>query len=193
MSVNLLKKLFYLCALFFVTAVNADEQIEFDINGLKIGDKLTEDFYNNYCPKKDGKTEELECKQELKINEIQVTALYFYYDATLISILLTYRSNLYNDLVKSYTKKFKHSPHKKIKELITLATGEKYSNEKASWVTTSGNLIIEKYGNNFSTGYVRLESNEYIKYLEEKKSSLTDSEIKKIFKKLKKYFKDFFN
>lgn len=167
--------------LFFATTVNAIEQIDFDINGLKVGDKLTEEFFNNYCSKEDRKKKEIECKQELKINEIPVTAIYFYYDSSLISILLTYKSDLYHDLVKAYTIKFKHDPHKNIEEPINLRTGVQYTNKKVLWITTSGNFIIEKYSNNFNKGNAHLDSNKYIQYLAKKKSKRNDNRRYKIF------------
>ena len=184
MNFTLLKSLFFLFIFFFAADVNAIEKIEFDINGLKIGDKLTDEFFNNYCSKKNRGKKEIECKQKLKIDEIPVTAIYFYYDFSLISVLLTYNSDLYDDLVKAYKIKFRHFPDKNIEEPINLRTGVQYTNQKVLWVTTSGDFIIEKYSNSFHDGNAYLKSNEYVKYLEKKKNDSNDGILKRIFSKI---------
>lgn len=170
--------------LFFLIAasnVNAIEQIDFELNGLKVGDKLTEQFKKKYCPKKSEGKKELECKKELTINGVDVSARFFFNDLSLITVSLTYDSKTYPDLVKAYSKSFSRGPHKNIKEAIDIGTGKKYTNEKVLWKTNSGDFTIEKYGSNLTRGYAYLNSPEYIQYLETKEKPADVGTIRNIF------------
>jgi hypothetical protein len=190
----LFKNLLILSVLFFASSANAIEQteldiieldiIEFEINGLKVGDKLTEDFFDNYCAKRDKGKKEIECKRKQNINGVQVSVLYLFYDSSFATVSLSYKSQMYDELVKAYSRKFSHSPHKIIEEPIILRTGVEYTNEKVLWATAAGDFYIEKYGNNFERGYAHLDSHEYIKYVAKKKSERSSSNIGKIFRGL---------
>lgn len=175
------KKLVFLSFLFYAFNANAIEQINFDIDGLKVGNKLTQEFASNYCPQKSKEEIELECKRKLNIGGVNVSALYFFYNLSLVSVSLSFESNAYHDLVKAYSRKFLHKPHKDIREAIDLNTGEQYTNNKVLWVTDSGSFFIEKYGNNFTRGYAYLNSPEYIEYVEEKKAQRGKGTIRRIF------------
>lgn len=190
----LFKNLFILPVLFFASSVNAIEQIEpdiidldiieFEINGLKVGDKLTSEFFDDNCSKKDKGKIEIECKRKQDIDGVQVSVLYLFYDSSLATVSFRYKSEMYPELVKAYSKKFSHLPHKIIEEPIILSTGEEYTNEKVLWATASGDYYIEKYGNNFNQGYAHLDSHKYLQYVAEKKSERNDSNIGKIFRGL---------
>lgn len=176
--------LFYSCVSFSGEPGSAslNKQLEFDINSMKIGDKLTEEFFNKYCPPLSKDNAEIECKQNFKLNEIKLSIRYFFYNAKLITISFVYPSSKYNDLIKTYTEKFSESPHNTKEESVLLSTGVEYTNQKASWNTISGEFVIEKYWNNFKKGYAHLLSTEYEKY-KIKKSEGNNNEgiFKKIF------------
>jgi hypothetical protein len=181
--VILLKTSFYLSCLFFFVSVSAAEKIGFDIDGLKIGDVFTEAFFENYCPKNAKDKKEIQCKRELTVGGVPVVALYLFYDSELISVSLSYETEQYPALVKAYSNKFAHPPHKKVEESIILTTGEKHSNEKVIWTTVNGDFTVEKYGNNFTRGYAHLNTHEYKKYVDDKKAEARgeDGFMKKIF------------
>ena len=179
-----LKKLCFLSILFYASSANAIKQFEFDLNGLRVGDKLTEEFFINYCPKKDKGKKEVECKGKQDIDGVQVSVLYLFYDSSLVTVSFSFKSQMYRKLVKAYSKKFSDISHEDIEEPIKLRSGVEYTNKKALWVTTSGNFIIEKYRNSFSNGYAHLDSHEYNSYVATKKSERNDGNSKKIFREL---------
>ena len=117
---NLLKIPFYIFLLFYCSSAIAAEKIEFDIDGLKIGDEFTEEFFESYCPKKAKDKKELQCKRELTVGGVPVVALYLFNDSELISISLSYETEQYPALVKAYSNKFDQPPHKKVEESVML-------------------------------------------------------------------------
>ena len=181
-----IKCLFLVLWVFFTVNVSAKEEIDFNVDGLRVGDKLNEEFEKSYCLKKRKIKKEIECKKKIKINEIDVMARYFFYDSSLVTISLIYDARFYNDLVKSYANKFSRRPHENIREEIYLDENEKYTNEKVLWKTHSGDFAIEKYWNNFTKGYAYLESPEYLKYRKRKENEINGGIMKKVFG-------DFFN
>ena len=180
------KRLFLVIFLLSSVNVNAKEEVEFDINGVRVGDKLNEEFEKRHCLEKQKIKKEVECKNKTRVNGVDVTARYFFYDSSLLTISLIYDSRFYNELVKSYSNKFSRRPHENIKEVIYHGEGERHTNKKVLWRTHSGNFAIEKYWNNFTKGYAYLESPEYIKYKQRKKDEVNGGIMKKIFG-------DFFN
>jgi hypothetical protein len=156
------------------------KQVEFDINGIKIGDELTEKFFNKYCFSELKDSDSIECKQRIKFNDVTLSVLYFFYDAKLLAISITYPSSQYKTLVDSYKKKFTISPFKQ-SEPILVSTDEKYINEKSSWNTTSGEFVVERYGNSLKKGIAYLMSDEYEKYVIKKKEEINPGIFRKIF------------
>jgi hypothetical protein len=156
------------------------KQIEFDIDGLMLGDELTETFFNQYCPSRSKGKNSIECKRSLKLNGIKLSVLYFFHDHRLLAISISYLSSEYRALIKTYKRKFSQSPSN-VEEPILLSTGVEYTNIKSSWSTTSGEFVIEKYGNNFKKGIAYLLSDKYEKYKEKKKEEMSPGFIKKIF------------
>jgi hypothetical protein len=174
----------FLAALFLATSVNAIENIEFNIGGLTIGDKLTGEFSDKYCPKRNKEKKEIECKRVLDIDRIKINVLYLFYESSLVAVSFSYDAQLYRDLVKAYSKKLSHNPHESIEEPINLRTGVEYTNKKKLWHTASGDFFIENYGNNFTRGHAHIHSHEYFKYRSDKKDQINEGEIKKLLGKI---------
>lgn len=170
--------------LFYAGNIFAIEPVKFEVAGLEIGDELTNDFYQQYCLTQANRNKEIECKRKLKMSGVSVLALYLFYDSSLIAVSFSYDSHVYVDLVKAFSKKLSHFPSKKLYETVSLNTGAQYINEKNVWHTTSGDFILEKYGNNLTKGYAHINSQEYLNYLAEKKSEVVDGEIKRLLKKI---------
>ncbi len=174
--------LFYSCAVFSGVPDSSTivKQLEFDINGMKLDDKLTTEFFNKYCPSREKGNSEIECKQSLKLKGVKLSILYFFYDAKLLAISFYYPSSKYSDLIEIYTRKFSQLPENK-EEPILLSTGVKYTNKKASWNTTSGEFVIEQYWNSFKKGSAHLLSAEYEKYKIKKSKIDEESILEQIF------------
>jgi hypothetical protein len=175
--------LFYSCTAFSGTPDSStlDKPLKFDLNGVKPGDKLTEEFFNKHCPSRLKGSSEIECKQRLELNGIKISILYFFYDEKLLAISFNYPSLQYDDLIRTYTRKFSRPPHNKKEDPILLSTGVKYTNKKASWNTASGEFVIEQYWNGFNKGSAHLLSLEYEKYKIRKSKESTEGVIEKIF------------
>jgi len=165
----------------FSMASDAAEQIKFDINGVELGDKLSEVFFNKYCPPKYKGKSEIECKQNISLDGINLSIIYFYYDAKLLAISIDYPSSQYGNLIKTYTRKFDKSPHDNKQEAILISTGEEYTNELSSWKTMSGEFVIEKYGNNFKRGTAYLLSYAYEDYKIKKSEAIDSGFLDKLF------------
>jgi hypothetical protein len=165
----------------FSMASDAAEQIKFDINGIELGDKLSEVFFNKYCPSKYKGKSEIECKQKISLDGINLSIIYFYYDAKLLAISIDYPSFQYGDLIKTYTRKFNKSPHNNKQEAILISTGEEYTNKQSSWKTMSGEFVIEKYGNNFKRGIAYLSSFDYEEYKIKKNEAINPEFLDKLF------------
>ncbi|MFT5451821.1 MAG: hypothetical protein ACI9N9_001307, partial [Enterobacterales bacterium] len=163
-----LKNVLYLSVFLISANVNASEKPEFDIDGLKIGDKLTEEFSGKYCPIKNNGSKEIECKRKYDINGIPVSVLYLFYGDSLVTVSLSFESKVYSKLVRAYQNKYLDSPYEQFKEPILLGNGEEFTNEKALWSTTAGDFVVEKYGHNFTEGYAHLDSHKYSKYINKK-------------------------
>ncbi len=175
--------LFYSCASFSVAQDSSilDKQPDFDINGMKLGDKLTVAFFNKHCSSANIDNAEIECKQKIKLNGIKLSILYFFHNGKLIALSFNYPSSKYSDLIDVYTKKFELSPHSNTEEPILLSTGAKYTNKKVSWNTASGEFVIQQYWNNLKKGSAHLSSTEYDKYKLSKSEKFNEGIIEKIF------------
>ncbi|MEQ1837543.1 MAG: hypothetical protein ABL858_04265 [Candidatus Nitrotoga sp.] len=156
-------------AIFIMHSAVAGEMIAFDMGGMRIGDKLTEEFVYSHCPAKDkGKAERL-CHKSITMEGGDVFVMYYFDDFKLIGVSLSYESSIFGDIVAAYANKFGQLPHEEKEEPVTTKAGVKYVNEVKSWNTDSGVFIIEKYGSYIDKGYAYLRSKEYEKYLLKKK------------------------
>ncbi len=164
----------------FSAVADSSRQKEFDINGMKIGDKLTEEFFAQHCPSKSKDSKVVECKQKTELSGVQLSILYFFYDARLLAISMAYPSSHYKTLKKTYTKKFSTSPFSK-NEPILVGNSVEFTNKKSSWNTISGKFVIEKYGTGFTKGIAYLKSDEYERYVVKKKEDVSPGIFKKIF------------
>jgi len=156
------------------------KQVEFDINGNKVGDKLTKEFFNQYCPSESKDKEYIECKETIELNGVKLSILYFFYDTKLLAISMSYPSSQYDLLINTYTKKFSTSAFSK-DEPILVANSVEFTNKKSSWNTISGKFVIEKYGTGFTKGIAYLKSDGYEQYVVKKKEEIEPGIIEKIF------------
>lgn len=165
----IVRVLFLISALCSFSAISA-EPIPFDIGGMKIGDKLTEEFAYSHCPAKDEGKAERTCHKSIKVEGADVFILYYFDEQKLISVSLSYKSEIFEEIVGVYTSKFGQPPHQEKKETVTTNAGVEYTNVIKSWNTTSGEFIVKKYGSGIDKGYAYLLSSEYEKYLIKKKN-----------------------
>ena len=179
-----LKNLLFLPMLLVSATVYASEKPEFDIDGLKIGDELTEEFSEQYCRNGDSEKREIECKRKQKIDGVDVSILYLFYDASLVTVSLSFDSKDFSKLVWVYRNKYLDSPYDQFEEPISLGDGMEYTNEKVLWSTNSGDFIIEKYGHNFIKGYAHLDSKKYNKYANKKKIQRNGGKLASLFSEL---------
>lgn len=179
-----LKNLLFLPVLLLSTTVYASEKPEFDIDGLKIGDDLTEEFSEQYCPNRNSVRKEIECKRSQNINGVPVSVLYLFYDASLVTVSLSFESKDFPKLVWAYRDKYLDFPYEEIKEPILLGDGVEYRNEKVLWSTTAGEFVIEKYGHNFTKGYAHLDSHEYSKYINKKVNQRSGGKLISLFSEI---------
>ena len=179
-----LKSLLFLTILLVSATVYASEKPEFDIDGLKIGDELTEEFSELYCRNKASGKREIECKQQLKIDGVPVSALYLFYDASLVTVSLSFESKVFSKLVRVYEDKYLDFPYNEVEEPVVLGDGAEYTNEKVLWATTSGNFVIEKYGHSLTKGYAHLDSQKYNKYVNKKKIQRSGGKLANLFSEL---------
>ncbi len=183
------KKLFYSCMLIFFcnasSAVtdpsNSIDPIVFDIDGVKIGDTLPDNFFNQYCHHAIKGNKEVECKKTIELNNIKLSILYFVYNEKLLAISINYPSSEYTALINTYTQIFSEKPHNKKEEPVLLSTGIEYTNKKTSWNTMSGEFVIEKYGTSFQKGIAYILSNEYEEYKAIKKEEINPGVMRKLF------------
>jgi hypothetical protein len=155
----------------------------FEINEMKIGDVLTEEFFAKNCPASLKDSAEIECKQKIKLDEISLSVLYFFYDKKLLAISFNFSSTNYNELIAIYTKRFQRSPQLSEK-LIVLNTGDEHINESAKWNMNAGEFVIEKYWNNLKKGSAQLVSSDYLKYKGDKSEVEEESFFKKVFRNM---------
>ncbi len=179
-----LEKLLLLPVLLVSATVYASEKPEFDINGLKIGDELTEEFSEQYCRNRNSEKREIECKRKQKIDGVPVSVLYLFYDASLVTVSLSFDSKAFRKLVSAYEDKYSGFPNDEIGEPMVLGDGVQYTNEKVLWATTSGNFVIEKYGHNLAEGYAHLDSQEYNKYTNKKKIQRNSGKLANLISEL---------
>jgi len=179
-----LKNLLFLPVLLVTATVSASEIPEFDIDGLNIGDGLTEEFSEQYCRNSDSGKREIECKRKHKIDGVPVSVLYLFYDASLVTVSLSFDSEAFPKLVRVYEDKYLGFPYAATEEPVVLGDEVKYTNKKVLWVTASGDFIIEKYGHNLTEGYAYLDSQRYNKYANKKKIQRNGGKLANLFSEL---------
>jgi hypothetical protein len=165
-------------------SIVSSRQVNFDIDGVKLGDKLKESFFSQYCPSMQSDSDEIECRNIIEMDGVKLSIVYFFYESRLLAITIKYPSQRYADLIKTYTTKFSQSPHNNQEESILLSTGIEYKNEKSSWNTISGKFVVEKYGSSLQKGVAYLFSREYERYKIKKVEEIKRSDqsfIRKIF------------
>ncbi len=180
----ILKNLLFLPILLVSATVYASEKPEFDIDGLKIGDELTEEFSEQYCRNGDSGKREIECKRNQDIDGVPVSVLYLFYDDSLVTVSLSFESKVFSRLVRTYRNKYADSPYEQFDEPILLGNGDEFTNEKVSWATREGDFVIEKYGHNFKQGYAHLDSHKYSKYINKKVNQRSGGKLISLFSEI---------
>lgn len=166
--------------------------VEFDIGGLKIGDEITkawtrgkvfdDERLRNKPKLTDGifLTYPLSCSETIACEGGEILVHYQIDERRLIGVSLAFKSDLFPLLVKTYSAKFETDPHEIIAEPVTTKLGARYENERATWQTTSGPFILEKYGSNVEEGFGSLLTPELAEY----RQSQDAADLKKLGKKL---------
>lgn len=157
--------------------------VKFEMSGMRIGDRLTQDFAYSNCPAKDAGKPEIMCHNVLRLGEgedKEVWVFYHFKDQKLIAVSLSYKSELFSVLVQSYTQKFGIPPqHAKTEEVVT-GIGARHTNQIVSWDTDAGPFILKLYGNSITDGYGVLLTPEYKQSLKEQKSAQVNQLAKKL-------------
>lgn len=138
------------------------QPVPFEVKGMRIGDKITKEFFDNHCQIKDKLKADVVGSELIKINNKSVFVSYQFDDYKLITVSVVFDSDLYTNLVAVYTEKFGGPPHETEKTT-------------ASWITDAGPFIIDKYGSPTGKGFAMLHSPEYYAYSARQKNKDTES------------------
>lgn len=160
--------IFIWVAILFSHPSIAGETIVFDIGGMRIGDKLTEEFAYSHCPAKDKGKAERRCSKYIEMEAGDVFVIYYFDEFKLVGVSLSFKSSMFGDIVAAYTNKFGQPPNEEKEEPVITKAGVKYVNEIKSWATDSGIFIVNKYGSQIDEGHAYLRSKEYENYLRKK-------------------------
>lgn len=142
------------------------EPIVFDVGGLKIGDRISEEWENAHCPKQTNGQADVTPYEDIKGLGGDCTAMYYFENHQLFGVLLSYDPDCFQNLVDLYTDKFGCKPHKASTSILTNRLNAKFQNITVVWHTTTGDFKLTKYGSSVNTGFGYIETPKYIEYIE---------------------------
>lgn len=152
------------------------EPVAFDVQGMKIGHKLTEELsFGLAGPALDKGKGERMCYESIEIGRVEIMIIYQFYNWKLIGVRLSFESEDYDTLIDAYSQKFGCRPHMTDSGFLENRLGTQFQNEIAIWETTSGPFRIEKYSSTVTKGQAILENPEYGRYLTNKKKRKTQN------------------
>jgi hypothetical protein len=148
------------------TTIKAPEitKVLFDIKGMKIGDPLTEEFARNHFPTKDKGKPDITGGEFIEIDGCKIFVLYQFDNFKLIGVALSFESGDFATVLAAYKQKFGVPPHSIRTETVSTRQNINYENVIATWETTSGPFIVQKYGSTITDGSATLHSPEYDAY-----------------------------
>jgi len=144
--------------------------VDFDITGMEIGDQLTEEFRYSNCPAKDKGKPEVTCSRFIDLGSGKVFVSYYFDEFKLIGATLSFKPEIFNDVLAAYTKKFGKEPESKKEEEVVTRAGVTYLNQIVAWETTSGKFEVSKYGSSISNGSAIIHSPEFANYAKKKQA-----------------------
>lgn len=156
-------------------ASDSNKPVQFEVKGMRVGDKITKDFFDKYCQTKDKLKADVSGSELIKINDKSVFVSYQFDDYKLVGITVSFDSGMHSSLVDAYTEKFGCVPHKVEKSIVKTRMNAEYENITASWITDAGPFVVEKHGVSANKGFAILRSPEYLGYLARQKSKDTES------------------
>ena len=154
--------------------------VPFDIQGMKIGDKLTKEFAYTRCPAKDKGKHDVIGREFIELNDGKVFVLYQFDDFKLIGVTLSFDADMFTTIVDVYTQKFGVPPHRSETEILKNRLNAEFVNVTLTWETVSGPFAVSKYGSSIDKGIATLHSPEYSAYLQRRRAN----DRKKLGKKL---------
>ncbi|MGV3486916.1 MAG: hypothetical protein ACO1RT_21050 [Planctomycetaceae bacterium] len=126
--------------------------VSFDIQGMRIGDPLTDEFAYSHCPAIDKGKADMYCSESIEIGGHEVFVLFQFADFKLIGVSLSFKPDSYDQIVSAYTAKFGSKPHDLRVEELETRMGAKFENEIAVWNTDVGSFTVQKYAGSISDG-----------------------------------------
>ncbi|HCD1304025.1 TPA: hypothetical protein I7789_RS22095 [Vibrio parahaemolyticus] len=159
-----------LLVIFTLQFANAYAEVNFDITGMKIGDQLTEEFRYSNCPAKDKGKPEVTCSRFIELGGGRVFVSYYFDEFKLIGAALSFKPDLFNDVLAAYTQKFDEEPESIKEEEVVTRAGVTYLNQIVAWETTSGKFEVSKYGSSISHGSAVIHSPEFVNYTKKKRA-----------------------
>ena len=150
------------------------EKVSFDIKGMKIGDPLTDDFAYNHCPAKDKGKPDITGSEFIEIDGSKIFVLYQFDQFKLVGVSLSFDSGDFTTVVAAYKQKFGVPPHSIRTETVTTRQNVEFENVIATWATTSGAFVVQKYASKITDGSATLHSPEYDAYWARRKAKETE-------------------
>ena len=154
--------------------------VPFDIQGMRIGDRLTEEFRSRHCRAEDKGKPDVRGNDSIEIDGKRIFILFQFDDFKLVGVSLTFDPSAFDSIIDAYTDKFGVLPHYTKTTPVKTRLGASYTNVTARWITESGPFEVCKYGDSVDKGFAWLQSPEFSRYLERKQSQKRSQDAEKL-------------
>jgi hypothetical protein len=145
-------------------------RVHFDLKGVKLGDPLTREFALAHGISSFPTAPDSECIDSVDFGSKTIIITYYFDEYKLVGIMLYYKSELFNDVLATYTTKFGTPPHDVSEEVVTNAFGAVFKNTIATWETVDGQFVMRRYGTSIDHGYAIVYSPAYTEMRERKEA-----------------------
>ena len=154
----------------------APAKVEFVAQGLKIGDKITDEFLRGKS-KGAYRGDEYTLFETIEVGSVKIDMLYQVYKDELHGLGMFFPSEDFSRVVEAYTEKLGKPDHRS-EEILQNRMSAKFRNETVSWDCTAGKFYLEKHGDTITEGHGSITSEE-LKAVDRKKSLDEKSELSK--------------
>lgn len=134
------------------------EPVNFDIQGMKIGDKLIPQWAFSRMVSDQAFNPEAHGVEEIDLGGYKARIHYQFDESRLVDVAIYFDPEAFPSLVRAYTNKFQTPPHEVKSEVMENLMGASIENTTASWHTTDGPFTISKYSNKITEGCARIAS-----------------------------------
>jgi hypothetical protein len=153
-------------------SVGAQRPVQFDFRGHRLGDtawtELSSDISQASCSLDDEETQDSTCYLfEDRVGDVKTDISLSFASGRLISVHLSFSSDDYETIAAAFRAKY-GPPHRISHEIVSTAMGARYRNETLRWRTTSGELVVARYGSKVSEGYAYIISRRGLQRLKQR-------------------------